>query len=204
MNGETEPALLPLKEINGLCFLSHPENAQQIHNCMQTIALRILLSLPPGLCKFTLYDGTNLGANLIALSSLSPKIKGENILTDPEELRRALISIKTDIPNIIQKVLGHRYLGKSLIEYNADADEFWYAPGSLKHGLDTTSANVLRAEVRNVLPEEDRPFTQWTSVVYHVPNPQDYDLSTYSIYGKDMVKVIDRKRTRLNCRHDMI
>ena len=121
--GETVPALLPLKEVNGLCFLSHPENAQQIHNCMQTIALRILLSLPPGLCKFTLYDGTNLGANLIALSSLSPKIKGENILTDPDELRRALTSIKTDIPNIIQKVLGHRYLGKSLIEYNADADE---------------------------------------------------------------------------------
>ena len=76
--GETVPALLPLKEVNGLCFLSHPENVQQIHNCMQTIALRILLSLPPGLCKFTLYDGTNLGANLIALSSLSPKIKGEN------------------------------------------------------------------------------------------------------------------------------
>ena len=67
---------------------------------------------------------------------------------------------------------------------NADADEFWYTPsGCLKHGLDTTSANVLRAEVRNVLPEEDRPFTQWTSVVYHVPNPQDYDLSTYSIYA---------------------
>ena len=78
---------------------------------------------------------------------------------------------------------------------NADADEFWYTPsGSLKHGLDTTSANVLRAEVRNVLPEEDRPFTEWTSVVYPVPNPQDYDLSTYSIYGKDMVKVMHRTK----------
>ena len=123
VTGSMIPALLPLKEINGFCFLSNQENVQQVHNCMQTIALRMLLSLPPGLCKFTLYDGTNLGANLIALSSLSPKIKGENILTDPDELRRALSTIKTDIPNIIQKVLGHRYLGKSLIEYNADADE---------------------------------------------------------------------------------
>lgn len=123
VTGETIPALLPLKETNGLCFLSNQENVQQVHNCMQTVALRLLLSLPPGLCKFTLYDGTNLGANLIALSSLSPKIKGENILTDPDELRRALATIKNDIPNIIQKVLGHCYLGKSLIEYNADADE---------------------------------------------------------------------------------
>lgn len=123
LTGEMVPALLPIKEINGLCFLSNHENVDQIHRCMQTLALRLLLSLPPGLCKFTLYDGTNLGANLIALSSLSPKIKGENILTDPDELRRALTTIKSDIPNIIQKVLGHRFLGKSLIEYNADADE---------------------------------------------------------------------------------
>lgn len=123
ITGDLVPALLPIKEINGLCFLSNQENVRQIHRCMQTLALRMLLSLPPGLCKFTLYDGTNLGANLIALSSLSPKIKGENILTDPDELRRALTTIKSDIPNIIQKVLGHRFLGKSLIEYNADAEE---------------------------------------------------------------------------------
>ena len=103
VTGSMIPALLPLKEINGFCFLSNQENVQQVHNCMQTIALRMLLSLPPGLCKFTLYDGTNLGANLIALSSLSPKIKGENILTDPDELRRALATIKTDIPNISEK-----------------------------------------------------------------------------------------------------
>lgn len=123
LTGTTVPALLPMKEVNGLCFLSTPENAVQVRNCMQTIALRLLLSLPLGLCKMTLYDGTGLGANLIGLSNLSPKIKGENILTDPDELRRALTTIKSDIPNVIQKVLGHRYLGKTLIDYNADADD---------------------------------------------------------------------------------
>jgi hypothetical protein len=90
---------------------------------MQSIALRLILSLPSGLCKLTLYDGTGLGTNLIALAKISPKIKGENILTEPDELKRALNTAKSDIPNIIQKVLGAEYQGKSLIEYNREAGE---------------------------------------------------------------------------------
>ncbi len=123
LTGHKAPFLLPLEQTNGVCFLTTPENKDLIHKTMQAIALRLALSLPTGLCKFTLYDGTGLGTNLIALSNLSSKIKGENILTDPEELKRALNAVKTDIPNVIQKVLGHRYLGKSLIDYNLEAGE---------------------------------------------------------------------------------
>ncbi|GHU77044.1 hypothetical protein FACS189414_3810 [Bacteroidia bacterium] len=121
--GHKVPALIPLEQTNGLCFLTHLGNRELIHQSMQAIALRLLLSLPCGLCKFTLYDGTGLGTNLITLSNISPKIKGENILTDSDELKRALNAAKTDIPNIIQKVLGHKYFGKSLIEYNQEAGE---------------------------------------------------------------------------------
>jgi len=123
VTGHKVPALIPLEQTNGICFLSHSENRELIHKTMQSIALRLILSLPSGLCKFTLYDGTGLGRNLISLSNISPKIKGENILTDPDELKRALNGAKTDIPNIIQKVLGHKYLGKSLIDYNEEAGE---------------------------------------------------------------------------------
>lgn len=78
---------------------------------------------------------------------------------------------------------------------NADADEFWYAAsGNLKAQLTTTSATILRAAVRNVLPEEGKPFTAWTSVTHHVPQPADFQLSPYSIYGKDTVKVLHRTR----------
>lgn len=123
LTGHKAPFLLPLEQTNGVCFLTIPENRDLIHKTLQAIALRLALSLPNGLCKFTLYDGTGLGTNLIALSNLSSKIKGENILTDPDELKRALNTVKTDIPNVIQKVLGHKYLGKSLIDYNLEAGE---------------------------------------------------------------------------------
>jgi len=123
LTGHKAPFLIPFDQTNGLCFLTTNENRELIHKTMQAIALRLLLALPTGLCKFTLYDGTGLGTNLIALSNISSKIKGENILTDPDELKRALNTAKSDIPNVIQKVLGHKYLGKSLIDYNLEAGE---------------------------------------------------------------------------------
>ena len=123
VTGHRAPALIPLVQTNGLCFLTHSGNKELIYKTMQSIALRLLLSLPSGLCKFTLYDGTGLGTNLISLSNISPKIKGENILTDPDELKRALNAVKTDIPNIVQKVLGQKYFGKTLIDYNREAGE---------------------------------------------------------------------------------
>ena len=121
--GNKAPALIHLEQTNGLCFLTHSNNRDLIHKTMQAIALRLVLSLPTGLCKFTLYDGTGLGTNLISLSNISSKIKGENILTDPDELKRALNNAKSDIPNVIQKVLGQKYIGKSLIDYNREAGE---------------------------------------------------------------------------------
>lgn len=121
--GDMAPALLPLAEVSNICFLTTRENRSIINNLLQKIALRLALAINPHLCKFTLYDGTGLGANLIALSNISSKIKGENILTEPDELKRALSAAKMEIPNTIQKVLGHKYLGKTLIEYNEAAGE---------------------------------------------------------------------------------
>lgn len=121
--GDMAPALLPLTDVSNICFLSTKENRTIVNNLLQKIALRLALAINPHLCKFTLYDGTGLGTNLIALSNISSKIKGENILTEPDELKRALSAAKMEIPNTIQKVLGHKYLGKTLIEYNEAAGE---------------------------------------------------------------------------------
>ncbi len=82
--------------------------------------MRIGLSLPAGQCRFTLYDGTGMGRNLMALSALNSKIKGENILTEPDELKRALQKICSNIPYVIQRVLGKKYIDKTLVEYNKD------------------------------------------------------------------------------------
>lgn len=65
---------------------------------------------------------------------------------------------------------------------NADADEFWYAPsGNLKNELGQTDRNVLRCCLYNMLPDDARPYWQWDKRVLPIPQPNDYNLSPYSI-----------------------
>lgn len=77
---------------------------------------------------------------------------------------------------------------------NADADEFWYAPGgNLPQLLATLSANVLHCQVRNMLPEANRPWTEWSHTVRPVPQPETaFDLSPYSLYVPQAGKVMHR------------
>lgn len=76
---------------------------------------------------------------------------------------------------------------------NADADELWYAPsGDLKRELRNTDANVLACDMRNVYPEEEKPFCFWDKLTHFVPNPFDYNLSPFSIFGPLEKKVIHR------------
>ena len=75
---------------------------------------------------------------------------------------------------------------------NADADEFWYSPQGLKAELQSTRANVLAAEVRNVLPEEELPWYQWPRTVRAVADREQYGLSLYSVFAKMYKKVCHR------------
>lgn len=121
VTGHKLPALLSFEEINGLCFLQNSTNREHINKMIQSIVLRFVASLPLELCKFFLYDGTGLGSNLITLSNLNSKIIGDGIITESQELLKVLREIQSHIPNVIQKVLGYKYSGKTLIEFNSVA-----------------------------------------------------------------------------------
>lgn len=101
--------------------------------------------------------------------------------------------------NYEQKKWVDRMVWKAKSEYkadwiiNADADELWYAPsGNLKTELASTSANVLMCEMKCVYPQEDKPFWQWDRTVEAVTDPERYNLSRYSLFGRQNKKVIHR------------
>ncbi len=78
---------------------------------------------------------------------------------------------------------------------NADADELWYSPsGNLKHELSNTRCNIIDCEMRSMYPEENKPFYLWSKAVKTVPNPDDYDLSVYSLFERQNKKVIHKAK----------
>lgn len=117
------PAIIPLAETGGLCFLSHGGNRTEVNETIQAMLLRIVASLPAGMCKLHLYDGADLGANLITLSGLDKKIIGPGIVSNDSKLLNLLVTLQEHIPNVIQKVLGYKYANYSLVEYNKENQE---------------------------------------------------------------------------------
>ncbi|MDR0517958.1 MAG: ankyrin repeat domain-containing protein [Fibromonadaceae bacterium] len=115
------PNCINVSETNGICFLQTNDNRSAVYKTVQSFILKLLLQIQPGLLKLTLYDGEGSGKNLIGLSHIDKRIKGENILTDTSELKRALEAAVSDMNTTIQKVLGSKYADKTLIDYNEDA-----------------------------------------------------------------------------------
>ena len=78
---------------------------------------------------------------------------------------------------------------------NADADEFWLpACGSCPELLKDTRANVLAGELHSVLPEESKPWQEWTQLVRYVDDYEAYGLSRFSIFERQNKKVLHRSR----------
>ncbi|MDD6498716.1 MAG: glycosyltransferase family 2 protein [Bacteroidales bacterium] len=78
---------------------------------------------------------------------------------------------------------------------NADADEFWLpACGSFPELLKDARANVLAADIRNVLPEEGKPWCTWQSLINPVEDYKAYGLSPYSLFNRQTKKVLHRSR----------
>lgn len=78
---------------------------------------------------------------------------------------------------------------------NADADEFWLPVcGSFPELLKDTRANVLAGELHSVLPEESKPWQEWTQLVRYVDDYEAYGLSRFSIFERQNKKVLHRSR----------
>lgn len=78
---------------------------------------------------------------------------------------------------------------------NADADEFWYpASGSLKEALQKTSANVIKCSMKCVYPEENKRLEEWKYTVDPVEDIAAYDLSRYSLFARQIPKVMHRTK----------
>ncbi len=139
-----------------------------------------------GVDAFIVTDNGSTDASSQIIEKYREKGWVVDVLTDPLE-------------GHYQKELVDRMIWKAKMQFhadwiiNADGDEFWYPPsGNIKGELSLMCANVLSCEMRVMYPDEHKPFWEWTTAVKSVPAPDKYGLPQYSLFGRQVGKIIHR------------
>jgi len=69
------PALIDLFDSKGLCFLYDSDNNRRtVNNCLEQLAWRVALCLPPEQCEFVVYNGGNPGDSFNSLNKLNKSL----------------------------------------------------------------------------------------------------------------------------------
>lgn len=105
-NGMSFPALIPLKDIKGLAFELNDTNREEIHLCIQHIALQIIHQLNPKLCKITVIDPKKMGSNFRFIRKLSRANVGE-LIYDDEGIKKSINNHFDKSISIINECLIH-------------------------------------------------------------------------------------------------
>jgi hypothetical protein len=112
------PALIPFANSKGICIEVDETNRDIIHTFMQSLCLQIINQLPLELCKISLIDTKNLGANFRIIKNLDKSIIGNGIIVDENNIRTILDEHFNHATQIIQDYLTYH---KSLSEYNIES-----------------------------------------------------------------------------------
>ena len=112
----TIPALVPLRGSNGICVIGDHASKKEVHNLLQLIAFRLLLSIRKKQAKFIIIDHEKNGASFGSLFGLDEKIVHAEIWDDENEITDGITDIKNQIPLIRSKYLQTKY--SDLAEYN--------------------------------------------------------------------------------------
>lgn len=118
------PALVPIIGSRNVLIKSSGAAKAEALDCMQSIMLRLLATIPPGKLRFTMVDPVGLGQNMAGfmhLSQFSEELVGGKVWTEPDHIEKQLVKLTMHMETVIQKYLLNRY--DSMEEYNLDAGE---------------------------------------------------------------------------------
>lgn len=116
------PALIPFAD--GKCLLLRSSGAatNQAAQCLQSVMLRLLATIPPGKVNFTLIDPVGLGNNVAAMMKLAEheeSLVRSRAWSEPQHIEQQLAELTEHMETIIQKRLRTDYA--SIEEYNEKA-----------------------------------------------------------------------------------
>ncbi|TAH30103.1 MAG: DNA translocase FtsK [Cytophagales bacterium] len=115
------PAFIPFAKSKGICIEVSDFNKDTCHILLQDICLQLIKQLPTDLCKVSLIDTKNLGANFRIIKSLNNSIIGNGIVVDDSSIKHILDENFNRATQIIQDYLTEF---RSLSEYNQKSGQF--------------------------------------------------------------------------------
>ncbi len=118
------PALVPFPAQPSLLFKARADGRRAAIAAMQSVMLRLLISIPPGKLRFTLIDPVGLGENFAAfmhLADYNEALVTSRIWTEPKHIEQRLADISEHMENVIQKYLRNQF--DSIEAYNREAGE---------------------------------------------------------------------------------
>jgi energy-coupling factor transporter ATP-binding protein EcfA2 len=120
----TLPALVPCPTHLSLLLEAKGEGRRAAVKTLQAYMLRLVSSLPPAKCRFTIIDPVGLGENFAAfmhLADYDDQLISRRIWTEPRHIEQRLVDLSEHMENVIQKYLRNEF--KTIDEYNHYADE---------------------------------------------------------------------------------
>lgn len=125
--GRTEftlPALFPFRDRSLILLKARGEGRSCAVRAIQSLMLRLLVSMPLGKVRFTIVDPVGLGENFSAfmhLADYNDQFVTKRIWTEAAHIEQRLGDLTEHMENVIQVYLRNEYA--SIQEYNASAGE---------------------------------------------------------------------------------
>lgn len=114
------PFLIPIRDF-GIGFFLNNKYKDRINSIIELSALKLIASIPNGLCQLSLIDKTGAGQNFPRLSTLHEKFIEGKILSEDNEIELELESLKNSMSTITQSISANGF--ESIEDYNKKTDE---------------------------------------------------------------------------------
>lgn len=101
----TIPAMIPIIGRGGCLILAEGKELDAARDLLQSMLVRLIASLPPGLLRLTLVDQLGVGNNFALLTPFHEVIRGQMVWHDPKQIGNALDSLIEHMAMVTQKYL---------------------------------------------------------------------------------------------------
>jgi S-DNA-T family DNA segregation ATPase FtsK/SpoIIIE len=103
--GVSVPAMVPIIGRGGCLIVAEGKELEATRDVLQSMLVRLIGSLPPGLLRLTLVDQLGVGNNFALLTPFHEVIRGQMVWHDPKQIGNALDALIEHMAMITQKYL---------------------------------------------------------------------------------------------------